>query len=89
MQHQDMSSLAQLGPRETRHGWPLAAKIVFAGFLIIAGYLVITEHRAHLIFLVPYLPFAIILACPLMHVFMHHGGSHDSGSMTGMTEKPQ
>jgi hypothetical protein len=43
---------------------------VFIGFLAIAGYFLVTEHRAHLF---SYLPFLIFLACPLMHVF-HHGG---------------
>lgn len=35
------------------------------------------EHRAHLLTALPYL---ILLACPLLHVFMHRGhGSHSSG----------
>ena len=39
--------------------------------------LIFSEHQQH----VPdFLPFLILLACPLMHVFMHHGhgqSSHD------------
>jgi hypothetical protein len=31
-----------------------------------------TEHKAHLLGALPYLFF---LACPLMHLFMHHGHS--------------
>lgn len=34
-------------------------------------------HTAHAVSLLPYL---VILACPLMHLFMHrkgHGGAHD------------
>jgi hypothetical protein len=50
---------------------------VFIGFLAIAGYFLITEHRAHLF---SYWPFLIFLACPLMHLFHHGGhGSHGSG----------
>ncbi|MBT8764810.1 DUF2933 domain-containing protein [Pseudomonas sp. DB1] len=46
----------------------------FLGFIAIAGYFLLTEHRAHV---VPYLPFLLLLACPLMHLFMHHGhGGH-------------
>ncbi|ATE77779.1 MULTISPECIES: DUF2933 domain-containing protein [Pseudomonas] len=46
----------------------------FLGFLAIAGYFLLTEHRAHVI---PYLPFLLLLACPLMHLFMHRGhGGH-------------
>lgn len=48
---------------------------VFYGFLAIAGFLLLTEHRAHVLGILPYL---ILLACPLMHLFMHHDhGSHD------------
>lgn len=52
------------------------SKIVLIGFLIVAGYFLITEHRAHV---VPYLPFILLLACPLLHIFMHggHGGHQD------------
>ena len=40
---------------------------------IVAGYFLWTEHRAHL---QQWWPYALLLACPLMHVFMHkgHGG---------------
>ncbi|MEO5661136.1 MAG: DUF2933 domain-containing protein [Polaromonas sp.] len=36
----------------------------------VAAYFLLSEHRAHLF---GALPFVILLACPLMHVFMHHG----------------
>ena len=40
----------------------------------VAGYFLLTEHLAHV---AGALPFLLLLACPLMHVFMHHGhGSH-------------
>jgi hypothetical protein len=44
---------------------------VFWAFLLIAGYFAITEHRAHV---VPYLPFLLLLACPLLHLLHGHGG---------------
>jgi len=44
-------------------------------FGAVAGYFLLTEHLAHT---VGALPFLLLLACPLMHVFMHHGhGGHD------------
>ena len=43
----------------------------------IALYFLITEHRAHF-FLA--LPFLLLLACPLMHIFMHHGHGGHGGS---------
>jgi hypothetical protein len=48
------------------------ANIVLIGFLAIAGYFLITEHYAHI---VPFLPWLLLLACPIMHLFMH-GGHH-------------
>ena len=44
-------------------------------------YFLLTEHLAHTL---SFLPFAILLLCPLMHVFMHrghggHGGHADHG----------
>jgi hypothetical protein len=50
------------------------AGLVMVGFLAIAGVYLWMEHRAHLLGVVVWLP---LLACPLMHLFMHHGhGGH-------------
>lgn len=46
-------------------------KWVLIGFLAIAGFFLITEHRAHLFGILPWL---LLLACPLMHLFHGHGG---------------
>ena len=55
-------------------------KLVLVGFLIIAGYVLFMEHRVHLGGVLYYLPFLFLLACPLMHIFMHGGhGGHDHG----------
>ena len=45
----------------------------FAGFIAIAGFFLLTEHRAHLFGI---LPFLFLLACPFLHMFGHggHGG---------------
>jgi hypothetical protein len=56
---------------------------VFWGFLLIAGYFLVTEHRAHA---VQYLPFLLLAACPLMHLFHRHGG-HGSHGGHGKDEK--
>ena len=53
--------------------------LALLGFLGIAGFFLIAEHRAHVFGVLPY---ALLLACPLLHVFMHrgHGGqSNHSG----------
>lgn len=43
---------------------------VLVGFLAIALFFLLTEHRAHLFGILPYL---LLLACPLMHLFHGHG----------------
>lgn len=42
--------------------------LVTIGFLLITGFLIYRGHTAHLLGFLPYL---LILACPLMHIFMH------------------
>lgn len=57
------------------------SNIVLIAFLAIAGFYLIAEHRAHLW---GYLPFLLLLACPLLHLFMHKGhGSHGAGGSGG------
>ena len=48
---------------------------ILIGFLAIAAFFLFSEHRAHALGALPYL---FLLACPLMHIFMHrgHGGGH-------------
>ncbi|QEL21966.1 DUF2933 domain-containing protein [Bosea sp. F3-2] len=54
----------------SRGGW------IAIGFLAIAAFLLFSEHRAHAL---GYLPLLLLLACPLMHLFMHHGRDNHSG----------
>ena len=56
--------------------------LVLIAFIAIAGFFLWQEHRAHLLGFLPYL---IVLACPLMHIFMHrgHGGHGDHGGKEG------
>ena len=46
----------------------------------IALYFLLTEHRAHFF---SALPFLLLLACPLMHIFMHHGHGDHAGHGAG------
>ncbi len=58
-------------------------KWVFIAFLAIAAYFLITEHKAHLSgWLAPYWIWLLLLACPLLHRFMH-GGHGDHGREDG------
>jgi hypothetical protein len=58
------------------------AGLALIGFLAITGALLLTEHRWHVLGVLIWLP---LLACPLLHMFMHgghgghgaHAGGHD------------
>ena len=71
------------------------AKWVFIGFAAIAAYFLIAEHKAHLSEYLKYWPLLLVLACPLMHLFMHggHGGHgsqrNDSDEASGKQPKGQ
>jgi hypothetical protein len=70
---------SQHGGHSNRHGfWRSKTALALAGFAIIAGFLLLSEHRAHAL---GFLPFLLILACPLLHIFMHggHGGHGGHG----------
>jgi hypothetical protein len=58
------------------------AGLVMIAFLAIGGVYLWIEHRAHLLGALVWLP---LLACPLMHLFMHHGHNH---SAKGSPESP-
>lgn len=52
----------------------------------VAGYFLLTEHLAHTMGVLPYL---LLAACPLMHLFMHHGhGEHGHPIEGGKSPEP-
>jgi hypothetical protein len=79
MRHDHNNESGQDKHRNSRGKW------AFIGFLVIAGYFLLTEHRAHLSgWLSSYGIWLLLLACPLLHIFMHggHGGHGDSSEHT-------
>ena len=58
------------------------AWVVLTFAIVIGGYLAIW-HGTHV---AAVLPFLVILACPLMHMFMHGGHGHHHGN--GTTAEP-
>jgi len=72
---------------EPRSGglWTSKAGLVTIGFLLIAAFLLLSEHRAHALGV---LPFLLLAACPLLHMFMHggHGGHGGHGKHTQHNE---
>ena len=75
-----MSMHHDVGDRERSGGSFLTSRagLVLLGFMAIVGALLFTEHRAHVLGALIYLP---LLLCPLMHMFMHggHGPQHNDG----------
>ena len=66
--------------------WQNRAAIAAAVFVVAAGYLLWSEHRPHVLGILPYL---LLLACPLMHVFMHGShGAHGQHHNSSRDEKP-
>ena len=46
-------------------------------FLAVATFFLWEEHRAHILGVLPY---ALVLLCPIIHLFMHRGhGDHGHG----------
>jgi hypothetical protein len=57
--------------------WRSPVGIVCLGFLVVGGFFLMMEHTAHIFGVLPWL---LILACPLMHLFMHRGHGHSGGA---------
>lgn len=64
--------------------WTSKTGLVAIGFLAIAAFFLLSEHWAHTLGI---LPFLLILACPLLHLFMHGGhGAHEGHGPQRNTE---
>lgn len=79
MKNEDQKAHASLhhdhSTGESRGFWRSRTAIALTGFLLIGGFLLVSEHRLHVL---GYLPFLLVLACPLLHMFHGHGshGAH-------------
>lgn len=64
--------------KNKRSFWATPQGLAALGLIAVAVYVLIIEHGKHL---APWLPFLILLLCPLMHIFMHggHGGHGGHG----------
>lgn len=60
-----------------------ASTLVFVGFALVALFFLLTEHRAHFF---GWLPFLLLAACPLLHMF--HGG-HGGHGGHGADDEPR
>ncbi|MFZ5663276.1 MAG: DUF2933 domain-containing protein [Pseudomonadota bacterium] len=58
-------------------------RVGFWLLLGIAAFYLVTEHRSHTLGAMRWLPLLILLACPLLHVWMHRGHRHGPGARGG------
>lgn len=64
------------GKKSGRNGQRIALVLL----IIVGGFFLWTEHKAHIMGALPYL---ILLLCPVMHIFMHRShGKHGNGGMS-------
>ncbi|MHB8912913.1 MAG: DUF2933 domain-containing protein [Lysobacter sp.] len=77
--HPSSGAVHQHGPTPTRP-WPV--QVGFWLLIGIAAFFLMTEHHAHLVAGVRWLPILLLLACPLIHVFSlgRHGGHGGNGA---------
>jgi len=71
------------GDHEPTPFWRSRGSLALLLVTAVGGYLLFTEHRAHVLGALPYL---FLLACPLMHLFMHHGHHHGGHRHAGRTD---
>lgn len=64
--------------------WRSRSGIVLLGFLAVAAFFLLTEHTAHVFGALPWL---LLAACPLIHLFMHGGHGHGSRSDNDRLDK--
>ena len=69
----------------SRSFWRSRAGLAFAVVAVVVGGYLLFEHRLHAL---SFLPFLILLLCPLLHVFMHGGHGHQGGSSPRSSTSP-
>jgi hypothetical protein len=64
-------------PTSQRERFHLPVWLSLCFFLAVATFFLWEEHKAHILGVLPY---ALLLLCPIVHLFMHRGhGGHGAG----------
>ena len=73
-------------PLEPRSLFRSRVGLALLGFLAVAGFFLVTEHKAHVLGILPY---ALLLLCPLLHL-LHggHGRGHGEHDRRDGPERP-
>lgn len=64
--------------------WRRKTGVVLIMLVAIGAFYGVREHFTHVY---PYLPYLILLICPLMHFFGHGHGGHDHGDQAGTNKE--
>jgi hypothetical protein len=65
--------------------WRSRIGIATLGFLAVTAFYLLTEHTAHVFGALPYM---LLAACPLMHLFHHRDHRHGSGHRRDADKHP-
>ena len=69
--------MAENQPARSSRWWYSKTGLTLLGFAGVAAFFLVTEHRAHVFGI---LPFVLLLVCPLLHLFHRGHGGHGHGS---------
>ncbi len=58
----------------------LIRRLIVGAFLAVLGFFLLTEHRAHVFGVLPYL---FLFACPLFHLILHRRHGHHEDEQEG------
>ncbi len=68
-----MNTLPPVGPQQNTRKANGTGRLLWVGLGVIFAAAALFFWREHRAYLFVALPFLFLLACPLMHMFMHHG----------------
>jgi hypothetical protein len=72
-------------PTGTTPWRPLRAGLALLGFLAVAAFFLLSEHRAHALGILPY---ALVLLCLLLHLWHHRGHGGNGREMPSRRDTP-
>ncbi|MES2710599.1 MAG: DUF2933 domain-containing protein [Pseudomonadota bacterium] len=79
-----MDPVNAAAPEGAASRWRTPTGITVIGFALVAAFYLLREHWGPAL---GALPHRILLACPVMHLFMHHGHRHRGSGPSGGSDR--